>query len=58
MAKTCEYCGNFFSKGFEMEGQTPTDDDRFCSEECHCEFEGVLNESWLEGPQEDWGRDE
>ena len=34
MAQTCEYCGNFFSKGFETEGQTPTDNEEFCSKEC------------------------
>lgn len=39
MAKVCKECGAFFSNGFEMEGQTATDDDRFCSEECKHQYE-------------------
>ena len=43
MAQTCEYCGNFFSKGFEMDGQTPTDDEQFCSKECERREEQFRN---------------
>jgi len=43
MAQTCEYCGNFFSKGFETEGQTPTDNEEFCSKECERQEEQFRN---------------